>query len=109
MRVSAKSWASLAATVSALALAGCASGGRSGHVLPPAGVVSDGQADEVSESYMIGPLDEITIFVWRNPELGAHVQVRPDGRITAPLMTEMIAAGKTPAQPRDDIRQRHRP
>ena len=39
--------------------------------------------------------DELTIFVWRNPELGAKVQVRPDGRITTPLITDMPAVGKT--------------
>ena len=43
---------------------------------------------------MIGPLDDLTIFVWRNPELGANVQVRPDGRITTPLITDMPAVGK---------------
>ena len=105
MRVSAKSWAALAATVSALALAGCATGGRTGNVLPAASFVGDGAADQVSENYIIGALDEITIFVWRNPELGANVQVRPDGRITTPLITDMVAVGKTPAQLADDIRQ----
>jgi polysaccharide export outer membrane protein len=106
MRVSAKSRALFAATVSALALAGCASTGRSGHSLPAASFVDDGNAaDQVSENYVIGALDEITIFVWRNAELGAHVQVRPDGRITTPLISDMVAAGKTPAQLQDDIRQ----
>jgi len=106
MRVSAKSFASLAATVSALALTGCAiGGGRTGNVLPAAGFVTNASEDEVSESYVIGPLDEITIFVWRNAELGARVQVRPDGRITTPLISDMVAAGKTPAQLSDDIRQ----
>jgi polysaccharide export outer membrane protein len=55
------------------------------------------------EDYMIGPLDELTIFVWRNPELGAKVQVRPDGRITTPLITDMPAVGKTPKMLADDI------
>ena len=105
MRVSAKSWAALAATVSALALGGCASGGaRTGHVLPPADLGANGGAEQVSENYIIGPSDELTLFVWRNQELGAHVQVRPDGRITTPLITDMVAAGKTPAQLADDIR-----
>jgi polysaccharide export outer membrane protein len=104
MRVSAKSWAVLAATVSAIALTGCASAGRSGNLLPQA-AASDAAADQqVSENYIIGALDEITIFVWRNQELGASVQVRPDGRITTPLITDMVAAGKTPAQLADDIR-----
>ncbi len=105
MRVSAKSWAALAATVSAVALSGCATGGRTGNSLPAAGFVGDGAADQVSENYIIGALDEITVFVWRNPELGARVQVRPDGRITTPLISDMIAVGKTPAQLADDIRQ----
>ena len=105
MRLSAKSFATLAATASVLALAGCASGGSSGVSLPPAGFVSDANADQVGESYIIGPLDEITIFVWRNAELGANVQVRPDGRITTPLISDMVASGKTPAQLADDIRQ----
>jgi polysaccharide export outer membrane protein len=105
MRVSAKSWAALAATVSALALSGCAGGGaRTGHVLPPAELAANGGAEQVSENYIIGPSDELTLFVWRNQELGAHVQVRPDGRITTPLITDMVAAGKTPAQLADDIR-----
>ena len=106
MRVSAKTRALFAATVSVVALAGCASSGGTGHTLPPASFVNDGNAaDQVSENYVIGALDEITIFVWRNAELGAHVQVRPDGRITTPLISDMVAAGKTPAQLQDDIRQ----
>jgi polysaccharide export outer membrane protein len=106
MRVSAKSFASLAASVSALALAGCATGGsRSGNTLPAASFVANGSDEQAAEAYIIGPLDELTIFVWRNAELGARVQVRPDGRITTPLISEMTAAGKTPAQLADDIRQ----
>jgi len=71
--------------------------------LPPAPFVADqGQA---GEDYTIGPLDSLTIFVWRNPELGAQVQVRPDGRITLPLINDMVAVGKTPTQLSDDVRQ----
>ena len=101
MRVSATSRAILA-IAGAAALSGCASSGRSGQSLPPASFV--GTADQVSENYIIGALDEITVFVWRNPELGARVQVRPDGRITTPLISDMVAVGKTPAQLADDIR-----
>jgi len=104
MRISAKSRLVLAAGVSAFALSGCAGGGeRAGTSLPPATFVAG--ADEVSESYIIGASDEITVFVWRNPELGARVQVRPDGRITTPLISDMTAVGKTPAQLADDIRE----
>ena len=102
MRV-AKSWAALAATIS-IALTGCATGGRSGHVLPPANFAENG-AGQHRDNYIIGAMDELTVFVWRNQELGVRTQVRPDGRITTPLVTDMVAAGKTPAQLADDIRQ----
>jgi polysaccharide biosynthesis/export protein len=102
MRVS-RIWAALAATASVAALSGCATGSRSGNVLPAASL-AENSGSQVSENYIIGALDEITVFVWRNQELGASVQVRPDGRITTPLITDMVAAGKTPAQLADDIR-----
>ena len=102
MRVS-RIWAALAATAGVAALSGCATGSRSGNVLPAASL-AENSGSQVSENYIIGALDEITVFVWRNQELGASVQVRPDGRITTPLITDMVAAGKTPAQLADDIR-----
>jgi polysaccharide export outer membrane protein len=105
MRVTATYRLALAATVSALALSGCATSSRSGNSLPAASFVGEGNADQVSQNYLIGASDEITVFVWRNPELGVHTQVRPDGRITTPLITDMVAVGKTPAQLADDIRQ----
>ncbi len=77
-------------------------GGRIGGQLPPASFVSAEEGP--GEEYVIGPLDELTIFVWRNPELGAKVQVRPDGRITTPLIADLPAVGKTPAQLADDIK-----
>lgn len=89
--------------VGLLALPACGGGSRTGHTLPPASFVGSG-AGQVSEAYIIGPLDELTVFVWRNEELGARVQVRPDGRITTPLISDVIAAGKTPAQLAEDIR-----
>ncbi len=81
-------------------LTGCAGGGG-GPQLPPASFVA--MQEGPGEDYIIGPLDELTIFVWRNPELGAKVQVRPDGRITTPLITDMPAVGKTPKMLADDI------
>ena len=86
-------------------MTGCAAGGRSGHVLPARQLRRRTAPTPASENYIIGALDELTVFVWRNQELGASVQVRPDGRITTPLITDMVAAGKTPAQLADDIRQ----
>lgn len=53
--------------------------------------------------YVIGPGDALQIFVWRNPELSTTVPVRPDGKISTPLVEDMIAAGKTPAQLARDV------
>ena len=87
--------------LASLALAGCA-GSASGPQLPPASFVA--MQEGPGEEYVIGPLDELTVFVWRNPELGAQVQVRPDGRITTPLITDMPAVGKTPSMLAEDIK-----
>ena len=87
--------------VSTLVLGGCAAGG--GTELPPATFVA--MQEGPGEEYVIGPLDELTIHVWRNPELGAeNIQVRPDGRITIPLVKDMPAVGKTPSMLEEDIR-----
>ena len=83
-----------------LVLAGCTTGSR--PQLPPASYVATQEAP--GEEYVIGPLDQLNIFVWRNPELSAKVQVRPDGRITTPLINDMPAVGKTPAMLADDLK-----
>lgn len=95
---------SLVAGVSlvAMALTGCGAGTGSGPQLPPATFVA--QQEGPGEEYVIGPLDQLTIFVWRNPELGGRVQVRPDGRISTPLISDMPAVGKTPTMLAQDIR-----
>ena len=92
----------IGASLPAVALSGCASA-PSGPQLPPASFVSTQEGP--GEEYVIGPLDDLTIFVWRNPELGAEkIQVRPDGRITIPLVKDMPAVGKTPSMLEEDIR-----
>jgi len=48
--------------------------------------------------YLIGPGDTLEIFVWRQPELSATVPVRPDGKISTPLVEDLVAVGKTPTQ-----------
>jgi polysaccharide biosynthesis/export protein len=100
MSVSLKNKALLALSVSALAISGCSSMG--GSNLPPAPSIPYQQ--QASEEYIIGPLDKVRIFVWRNDELGGTVQVRPDGRITTPLITDMPAAGKTATMLAQDIK-----
>ena len=67
------------------ALSGCASGGY-----PPAPPT----AAEAEYNYVIGPGDMVDIVVWRNPELSKSVPVRPDGKITTPLVEDLPALGK---------------
>jgi polysaccharide export outer membrane protein len=87
--------------IAATLLSGC-TGGGSRPELPPASFVATREGP--GEEYVIGPLDQLQIFVWRNPELSAEVQVRPDGRITVPLINDMPAVGKTPAMLADDLK-----
>ncbi len=96
----------LIVAAAAVGLAGCSGGGdvKSAGELPAASFVSAKEGP--GEDYLIGPLDQLTIFVWRNPELGAKVQVRPDGRITTPLIADMPAVGKTPAKLAEDIKDK---
>ena len=90
----------IAVAATAGLLAGC--GGSSGPQLASASFVA--MQEGPGEEYVIGPLDQLTIHVWRNDELGASVQVRPDGRITTPLVAHMPAVGKTPTMLAEDIR-----
>jgi polysaccharide biosynthesis/export protein len=55
-------------------------------------------ADELDNAYVIGPTDQLNIFVWRQPELSTQAIVRPDGRISVPLIDDLQAAGQTPTQ-----------
>jgi polysaccharide biosynthesis/export protein len=56
-----------------------------------------------ANDYRIGPGDTLQIFVWRNPELTVAVPVRPDGKISTPLVSDMEAVGKTPSQLAKDL------
>ena len=53
--------------------------------------------------YLIGPLDTLSIIVWRNPELSLTVPVRPDGRISTPLVEDLVALGRKPTDLARDI------
>lgn len=69
--------------------------------LPTAKPVSETEALETE--YRIGSDDSLQIFVWRNPELSNSVSVRPDGKITIPLIEDLPATGKTPTELARDI------
>ncbi len=56
-----------------------------------------------SPEYRIGPGDTLDVFVWRNPELSVSVPVRPDGKISTPLIEDMTATEKTPTELARDI------
>jgi polysaccharide export outer membrane protein len=71
-----------------------------------AGTVAQAQAPappSVSPAYIIGPGDTLQVFVWRNPELTSTVPVRPDGKISTPLVEDMVAVGKTSSRLARDI------
>jgi polysaccharide export outer membrane protein len=60
-------------------------------------------AASVGADYVIGPGDVLQVFVWRNAELTATVPVRPDGKISTPLVEDMVAVGKNPSVLARDI------
>jgi polysaccharide export outer membrane protein len=79
--------------------AACASGGGLSES-PPAPL----QAPVVD--YAIGVDDVVQVTVWRNPELGITVPVRPDGKISVPLVGDVMAGGLTPSQVAADIQEK---
>lgn len=62
-----------------------------------------------SDQYLIGPGDSLGIFVWRNPELSMSVAVRPDGRVSIPLVEDVTAVGKTPTGLARELEDKLRP
>ncbi|MBN9125512.1 MAG: sugar ABC transporter substrate-binding protein [Nitrosospira sp. 56-18] len=59
----------------------------------------------VGHDYLVGPGDMVDIIVWRNPEVSMSVPVRPDGKITTPLVEDLPASGKTSTQLARDIEE----
>ncbi|HEX3486853.1 MAG TPA: XrtA/PEP-CTERM system exopolysaccharide export protein [Micropepsaceae bacterium] len=59
-----------------------------------------------ADDYLIGPGDGVQIFVWHNADLSANVAVRPDGKISIPLVEDIPCAVKTPTQLARDIEER---
>ena len=89
----------LALAVAMLGLVGCGAV-RSSLPAAPATVSA------ADYSYIIGAGDNLNIIVWRNPELSLSVPVRPDGKVTAPLVDELVAQGRTPTELARDIEKK---
>ncbi len=94
---------SIAAALIALVTVSCASHDilNSSQLAASSQAATDGSSP--SPDYLIGPLDALEVFVWRAPELSTKITVRPDGRISTPLVEDMVAAGKTPTQLSKDL------
>lgn len=84
--------ARVAAAASMLLLAACAAEPAAIPLSPPSATNS------VTSSYRIGPGDQLEVFVWRQPALSVTVPVRPDGKISIPLVQSVPAIGKTPGE-----------
>ena len=78
-----------------LLLAGC-NAGPSGSIASSPVVPSNSAVD--NQIYVIGPGDNLRVFVYQAPDLSGGVAVRPDGRISVPLVGDVVAAGKNPTQ-----------
>ena len=89
----------MVAALAVALLAACASGGGSSEAPP---VVQQAAV----EDYAIGVDDVVQVSVWRNPELGIEVPVRPDGKISVPLVGDVMAGGRTPAEVAKDIQEK---
>lgn len=87
----------------AFALSACASSGVLDSSQLASAPEDPAAAAAAAPDYLIGPGDNLEIFVWRAPELSREVEVRPDGRISTPLVEDVIAAGKTPTALAKDL------
>lgn len=66
--------------------------------LPPATTHASDTTEIENYKYLIGPGDNLNIFVWRNPEVSGNFVVRPDGKITTSLVEDIPASGRTPTE-----------
>ena len=92
---------SLCAVVLLGALGACASTGPQATAGAPPAVET-----AAVDSYRIGVDDIVQVSVWRNPELGITVPVRPDGKISVPLVGDVDAGGRTPDEVAKDLQEK---
>ena len=86
--MSVRGWSAIGLMALVLGLGGC------GTVYPPLAEPESG----IDTPYLVGPGDTVNIVVWRNPDLSLTVPVRPDGKISTPLVEDLPASGQTAAQ-----------
>lgn len=79
-----------------ITLAGCAS--NSYEPLPSKAQKQPVTVDPAAYNYLVGPGDSLNIFVWQNPEVSQTVTVRPDGKVTTPLVEDLDVSGLTPTE-----------
>jgi polysaccharide biosynthesis/export protein len=89
----------LAITAVAFVVTACATGGG------PAPVMPEGAEPARGSDYIIAPGAVLNIFVWQHADLSTTVPVRPDGKISTPLIEDMEAAGKTPTMLARDMEE----
>ncbi|MCR0985103.1 XrtA/PEP-CTERM system exopolysaccharide export protein [Roseomonas populi] len=90
-----------------LLMAGLGLAGCSGQPSAPRDLLA--AASEPAPEYVLGPGDTLSIFVYRAPELSApELPIRPDGRLSLPLIPDIEAAGRTPSELGKQIEQRLR-
>ncbi len=83
--------------IAAILIGGCGSTANR-EAIPP--------GPPASADYIIGPGDNLQVFVWRNPDLSSSVPVRPDGKISTPLVEDLVVTGKTPNQVAREVEKR---
>lgn len=79
----------VAISLAAWSVAGCGSATRTADAAPVA---------SYNGNYLIGPGDALEVFVWKNPDLSVKAPVRPDGRLSIPLVEDIVCAGRTPTE-----------
>lgn len=84
----------VAALIATVGLSACAGGNDTAAFAPG----SPGIEADTGKEYLIGAGDQLEILVWGNPELSSAMRVRPDGRISVPLIDDVPVSGKTPEQ-----------
>jgi len=98
MKGTIREWLTCGIVTSAiLGISGCSSLG-SYPPLPQSTPKEPVTTNPAAYNYLVGPGDELNICVWGNPEVSQSVTVRPDGKVTTPLVEDVVVSGLTPTQ-----------